>query len=202
MQLKSKPSKSEPLTTSEEKILENSTVTSRQKTLKFVLFLMKWLVFCPLMGILAILALITLAVMITPVSNCANTAKSSEAKQYLSSINKGQQAFFIENSRFSNQIQPLGIGIKTQTNYYQYSVHTTQNAAFSYAQPLPEAKGISGYIGAVFLISPPSKTNHSDLGTTQSIICRVPRSERQLVPEPILKNGIPTCVEPSVNINK
>lgn len=52
----------------------------------------------------------------------ANKAKQSEAKQYLASINKGQQAYYAENTSFGDNITGLGIGIKSQTSNYTYAV--------------------------------------------------------------------------------
>ena len=40
----------------------------------------------------------------------------SEAKQYVSSMNRAQQAYFAENSAFSNSVAALEIGLRTETN--------------------------------------------------------------------------------------
>jgi type IV pilus assembly protein PilA len=47
--------------------------------------------------------------------------KQGEAREYVSSINKGQQAYFAEKSVFSTSVKALGIGIKTETENYKYS---------------------------------------------------------------------------------
>ena len=62
----------------------------------------------------------------------ANKAKQSEAKQYVSSMNRGQQAYYAENTKFATSIAALGIGIKTETTNYKYSVRATKKAAFNY----------------------------------------------------------------------
>lgn len=54
--------------------------------------------------------------------NQANKAKQSEAKQYVGSMNRTQQAFFLENSGFTSQIGLLGLGIQTNTANYSYAI--------------------------------------------------------------------------------
>ena len=56
--------------------------------------------------------------------NQANKAKQSEAKQYIASLNKGQQAFFVENNAITTEVAKLGLGIKTSTQNYTYSIGT------------------------------------------------------------------------------
>jgi len=54
--------------------------------------------------------------------NQANKAKQSEAKQYVGSMNRTQQAFFLENSGFTEEIGLLGLGIQTNTANYSYAI--------------------------------------------------------------------------------
>ncbi|WP_094677128.1 type IV pilin-like G/H family protein [Hydrocoleum sp. CS-953] len=49
-------------------------------------------------------------------------SKRSEAKQYISSINKGQQAYYAENGEFNDNISDLGLGIKLETVNYSYKI--------------------------------------------------------------------------------
>ena len=87
--------------------------------------------------------------------NQANKAKQSEAKQNLSAINKGQQAFFAENTKFATQVPALGLGIKTLTNNYQYEVSPQSadgpNGGITSAATAKGAS-IKGYAGAVYFI--------------------------------------------------
>ena len=88
--------------------------------------------------------------------NQANKAKQSEAKQYVSSINKGQQSFFAENTKFSTDTVALGLGIKTQTNNYKYEVSPTTSGEAatggSTTAATPIGASIKGYAGAIFFI--------------------------------------------------
>ena len=88
--------------------------------------------------------------------NQANKAKQSEAKQYISSINKGQQSFFAENTKFSTDVVSLGLGIKTETNNYEYKVSPTTDGTpatgGTTSSASPRGAAIKGYAGAVFFI--------------------------------------------------
>ena len=129
-------------------------------------------------------------------------AKQSEAKQYLSSMNKGQQAYFAETSAFSNYIPALGLSLKTETNTYKYSTRATQTAAFNYA--VSKNKTPNNYVGGVFLV--PAKkldpnARRAEM-TTLTILCetekrpffRVKRTDEPDEPaEPIYQNGEIIC---------
>jgi hypothetical protein len=129
-------------------------------------------------------------------------AKQSEAKQYLSSMNKGQQAYFAETSAFSNYIPALGLGLETETNNYKYSTRATQTAAFNYA--VSKNKTLKNYVGGVFLV--PAKkldpnARRAEM-TTLTILCetekrpffRVKRTdEPDELAEPIYQNGEIIC---------
>ena len=97
--------------------------------------------------------------------NQANKAKQSEAKQYISSINKGQQAYYAENTGFvATDISALNLGIKTQTSNYIYALDATlTDGALASAGPINLA--LQGYWGGVGLIG------EDGAKTTTSIIC-------------------------------
>ncbi|WP_341737305.1 type IV pilin-like G/H family protein [Microcoleus sp. CAWBG640] len=98
----------------------------------------------------------------------ARTAKQSEAKLYVSSMNKFQQAYFAEKSVFSTSVDALGIGIKTETTNYKYSVRATKQAGFNYGvSKKPELKS---YIGGVFVIRAKSNNGEAEI-RTESILC-------------------------------
>jgi len=100
--------------------------------------------------------------------NQANKAKQSEAKQYVSSMNKGQQAFYAENSKFS--VDPtgtqLGLGIKTQTTNYKYDLTKGDVDKGGVANAEPITTSLKGYGGSVALITA------GEAKTTSSIICQ------------------------------
>ena len=81
--------------------------------------LIELLVVIIIIGILAAIALPSFL-------NQANKAKQSEAKTYVGSMNRAQQAYYLENSAFAlnDNFAQLGLGIKTQTTNYDYSIST------------------------------------------------------------------------------
>jgi type IV pilus assembly protein PilA len=75
--------------------------------------LIELLVVIIIIGILAAIALPSFL-------NQANKAKQSEARTYVGSLNKGQQAYYTEKSRFGTNVDVLGVGLKTDTTNYNY----------------------------------------------------------------------------------
>jgi type IV pilus assembly protein PilA len=138
--------------------------------------------------------------------NKAYKAMQSEAKQYVSSMNRGHQAYYAENSKFSTSIPALGLGIKTETNNYQYSTRATQTAAFSYAvAKKPELKN---YIGGVFLVPAYPNAAKDEMMTT-AILCQT-NEKRPLFrfkpadepAEPIYQNGKVICGKGTTALTK
>ncbi|MBD2177406.1 type IV pilin-like G/H family protein [Pseudanabaena sp. FACHB-1998] len=79
--------------------------------------LIELLVVIIIIGILAAIALPSFL-------NQANKARESEAKTYTGSINRAQQAYFLEQRGFTGLIPTLGLGLATQTTNYNYSAST------------------------------------------------------------------------------
>ena len=104
-----------------------------------------------------------------------------EARQYIGSINRAQQAYYAEYGQFSDSIAKLGLGIKEQTKNYHYTiissmgpVQTRHNhrepaqfeSAIAIAKPTDRNPGKS-YTGAVFAY----KEKGSNVIRTISAIC-------------------------------
>ncbi len=112
--------------------------------------LVEILVVIIIIGILAAIALPSFL-------NQANKAKQSEAKTYVGTLNKGQQAYFTEKNRFGSNIDILGVGVKVSTENYVYSskasdyksADVTANNATSAGTP--SAVALRGYAGRVQL---------------------------------------------------
>ncbi len=156
----------------------------------------------------------------------ATKAWQSEGKQYVSSMNKGQQAYYAENSAFGNSVAALGLGIKTETTNYKYSTRTTQTAAFNYA--VSKNKTLENYVGGVFLVPAknldpnargvflvPAKNldpnARRDEMTIVSIFCktekrpffRVKRTDEPDEPaEPIYQNGEVICGKGTTEVTR
>lgn len=79
--------------------------------------LIELLVVIIIIGILAAIALPSLLSQV-------NKGKQAEAKQNVGTLNRSQQAFFLENDGFATDVPSVGVGIKTQTVNYVYSITT------------------------------------------------------------------------------
>lgn len=77
--------------------------------------LIELLVVIIIIGILAAIALPSLLSQV-------NKGKQAEAKQNIGSLNRAQQAYFLENDSFATTIPEVGIGIKSQTVNYDYTI--------------------------------------------------------------------------------
>lgn len=75
--------------------------------------LIELLVVIIIIGILAAIALPSFL-------NQANKAKQSEATTYAGSVNRAQQAYYLERNHFSDVIGGLGLGIPVETDNYTY----------------------------------------------------------------------------------
>ncbi|GET41950.1 type IV pilin-like G/H family protein [Microseira wollei] len=112
--------------------------------------LIELLVVIIIIGILAAIALPSFL-------NQANKAKQTEAKQTLSAMNKGQQAYYLENNSFVEiaagnveQVSKLGIGVKAVTVNYTYSATAAKERVDNYGKS--EAKALKEYVGSVAVI--------------------------------------------------
>lgn len=77
--------------------------------------LIELLVVIVIIGILSAIALPSFL-------NQANKARQSEAKTYVGSINRAQQAYFVEYGSFSSNGTSLEGGIATETQNYTYTI--------------------------------------------------------------------------------
>lgn len=89
--------------------------------------------------------------------NQANKAKQSEAKTYVGSMNRGQQAYYTENSAFAPAITDLGIGVSSSTANYVYATTTgvaegvSRGHALSSSSLAANVTGLRNYGGRTYL---------------------------------------------------
>jgi type II secretion system protein G len=126
--------------------------------------LIELLVVIIIIGILAAIALPSFL-------NQANKAKQSEAKTYTGSMNRGQQAYYLENDEFSTEIGELGLGIKTQTANYIYKSDTFQSTApvgiTNRGYPVSDTAPIKAYVGGVNVATIQATSE----ATTLAVLC-------------------------------
>ncbi len=134
--------------------------------------LIELLVVIIIIGILAAIALPSFL-------NQAQKARQSEAKTYTGSMNRSQQAFYLEKQTFSASIGLLGLGINTQTDNYKYGislatevgVNTAPNgtASNTYVNNygVQRATTLKGYAGTTWV----GQTQAGNEANTLAILC-------------------------------
>jgi type IV pilus assembly protein PilA len=131
-----------------------------------------------------------------------NKAKQSEGKQYVSSLNKGQKTYYVENTAFSNSIDALGLGLKAETTNYKYSTRVTKQAAFNYG--VSKQEGVKSYVGAVFVV--PAKevdpNAAKDEMTRTYILCEANNSGTIEPAKPIYQNGKVICGKDTTEVSR
>jgi type IV pilus assembly protein PilA len=125
--------------------------------------------------------------------NNGHIPKQSENKQYVSAMNRAQEALFIEKSAFATSFDALGLGIKTETTNFKYSIRITKKAAFNYG--VSKEKDLKSYVGGVFLV-PVKKVEPNaakeEIPTT-SILCEADSPGTIKPAEPTCENGKMAC---------
>lgn len=158
--------------------------------------LIELLVVIIIIGILAAIALPSFL-------NQSNKAKQSEAKTYVGTLNKGQQAYFTEKNRFGSNIEILGIGVKASTVNYTYatsnSVYTSAEASSNNAtsHAVPEGVALRAYTGMVQLNQVASTSDVTSL----AVLCEAnaPGPAGTVVPAPAVSGG-PVCTGASAPV--
>lgn len=89
-------------------------------------------------------------------------ARESAAKQTLGAINRSQQAIYLEQSAFTLSFDELHLGLSEETEYYTYTLQSTDTATYSFA--VPKLETLKPFVGAVFVFN-------TDSFITESIIC-------------------------------
>jgi len=116
--------------------------------------LIELLVVIIIIGILAAIALPSFL-------NQANKARQSEASTYVGSMNRAQQAHYLENGEFETEVlEDLELGIPATTEFYNYSVGDNTDGdtvgSVNRAQPWNEGaqdenSAVKAFIGLAYL---------------------------------------------------
>lgn len=75
----------------------------------------------------------------------------SEAKAYTGTMNRAQQAFYIEHRRFTPNLDELGIGIASDTNNYRYDIHQIRQDRV-WMTAIPRRNDLPSYVGIVGVV--------------------------------------------------
>lgn len=126
--------------------------------------------------------------------------KEPEPKQYVSSMNRAQQAKFAENNTFANSVNDLGlVGIKTETTNFKYSVTAKKQAAFNYG--VSKNEKYKSYTGGVFVIRR-KQNNAPDEITTEGILCVAEEAGTLKPIPPKIQNSRLVCGDGTTEVTK
>jgi hypothetical protein len=114
--------------------------------------------------------------------------KQAQARQNVAAMNRAQQAYFLENNQFADSVAKVGIGIKTQTENYEYSIRATPLTAFEYG--VSRKDDLRSYVGGVFLTRGDEAKGEI---LTVAIICETKSRGRKRPAEPIVQGNFVEC---------
>ena len=143
-----------------------------------------------------------LAVAVPSFMKVASNSRQLPAKEYVSSINKGQQSYFAKKNVFSTSVKALEIGIKTETKNYKYSLLTTKKATFNYA--FSKQIYLKSFVGGVFVIPATKVESNASKNkiTTTSILCGADSAGTIKPPEPTYQNGKIACATGTIELRQ
>ena len=75
-----------------------------------------------------------------------------EARSFVGSMNRAQQAYYIEFSRFAKDLKSLQMGVPAETDHYSYRVVPQKNAKSVMMIAKAKREGLRSYTGAVFAV--------------------------------------------------
>jgi type IV pilus assembly protein PilA len=85
--------------------------------------------------------------------NQAAKAKQSEAKTYIGSVNRTQQAYRIENTSFAADFTALQIGIGTQTTNYNYAIPAANASSALVTAASRDTNALKSFSGGVVILT-------------------------------------------------
>lgn len=124
----------------------------------------------------------------------ANKAKQSESKQYTGTLNRSQQAYYLERNQFASDLTSLANPVPESTENYDYTfstVGTESTNVISYGTS--KAVALKSYAGMVAI----SIVTEGSDATTTAVLCEsnTPGAEKSPDPAPPAdgSNEQPTC---------
>ncbi len=77
--------------------------------------------------------------------------RETEARRNVQTLIRAQQAYFLENSQFTGNVQDLGLGMQLESKDYEYALFANETPFQVFIRATPKHKAVRGYTGAVFL---------------------------------------------------
>jgi hypothetical protein len=118
-------------------------------------------------------------------------ANAADAKQYLRTLNKTQQAYYLERDSLTSSITNLNTGdAPPETDNYRYSISMGNQAVFNYA--VSRKPNLKSLVGGVFVIG----------NATQTILCEASVAGRATPAHPTNINGVLACGVNTIKISQ
>jgi len=124
-------------------------------------------------------------------------AWQSEARSYISVMNRGHQAFFTERGYFTNKLGDLELGIKDESENYKYQVVVLDNKKAVQHIALAKKDSLKSYIGVVYT----KRVTQSQDVTTITLLCESQKTTRKSPPRFKLTDN-PICPEGYVEFSR
>ncbi|MEM7726193.1 MAG: type IV pilin-like G/H family protein [Cyanobacteria bacterium P01_A01_bin.45] len=103
-------------------------------------------------------------------------ANKFEGKTYTGAMNRAQQAYILENSKFATSIDELQIGIKSETENYIFQTIPTSNNKSVMNIAKSKKKELSSYIGLVYTVNlNGQEVTVSQLCETSQLLSQTPK---------------------------
>lgn len=106
---------------------------------------------CGCLGLIVLLGIIS-AIALPSFLNQATKAKEAEAQQNIGALNRAQQVYHLEKSAFSPTIEPLGIGIRPESENYRYQIEIQPDNQSVKITATPKDPTLDSFTGAVFTV--------------------------------------------------
>ena len=97
--------------------------------------------------------------------NQANKAKQAEAKTYVGTLNRLQQAYYLENSKFASDLADLANPVPDETNNYRYKVSSFSSNSVNFGTS--RAAALKSFVGMTAV----SVVTASSEATTTAVLC-------------------------------
>jgi len=135
--------------------------------------------------------------------NQANKAKQSEAKTYVGTMNRAQQAFYLEQNKFASQSDfgNVGLGIATQTVNYIYTIAGgggTNTIVTNQAATVISTAPLKTYVGGVGVVVQ-SGTSEA---TTIALLCEATTARVNSGSDVVSATNVTSCPANFVSLSK
>jgi Type IV pilin-like G and H, putative len=125
-----------------------------------------------------------------PSDRDSTSVKQGRARNFIRTLNRASQAYFVENERFSGDIDQLlkGFGSKPNSPNYDFSLALIDEKKAVQTIVVAKLEGLKSYTGLTYAIAPQPQGN-----VTKSIVCESDRPTQEKPSAPEVVNNEANC---------